>query len=94
MLPSSDIWADRPAASVPKTPTEPAPPWYWDVDSYTGNAALRRRDGHFLLAVVRCGESWGIFQLQILNWELVQVRSDRESAIAEALAGARRVGLI
>jgi hypothetical protein len=39
------------------------------------------------------GESWGIFQLQ-RDWELIQIRDDRESAMAEALAGGRRAGLI
>ena len=60
----------------------------------TGNAALRLRDGSTLLVVIRHAESWGIYQLQGSDWALIQIRGDRDAAMAEALAGARRSGLI
>ena len=101
-MPSGDIWADRPAATPPaQAPTEPAPPWFWDVERLSGNAALRRRDGSCVLVVIRQAESWGIYQLQLAgepnlrgDWRLLQIRGDRDAAITEALAGARRAGLI
>ena len=92
-MPSGDIWADRPAPVETPTPTEPAPPWWWDVEARTGNAALRRRDGTLVLVVIQTGESWGIYQLR-LDWQLIQIRGDRESAMAAALEGARRANLI
>jgi hypothetical protein len=60
----------------------------------TGHSALRLRDGSTALVVIRHGESWGIYQLQGSEWELIQARGTREEAMAEALAGARRAGLI
>jgi hypothetical protein len=68
----------------------------------TGNAALRRKDGSCVLVVIiRHAECWGIYQLQLGGaasdqgeWELIQARGSRDEAMAEALAGSRRAGLI
>lgn len=95
MLSGADLWADAPAPEpTPPASQEPAPPWWWDVNPWTENSLLRARDGSLLLAVIRDGQSWGIWQIQRGEWDLIQIRGDRSSALAEALAGARRAGLI
>jgi hypothetical protein len=90
---SGDLWSDAPAPEPKPVPTEPAPPWWWDVNRSTGDSLLRSRAGGLLLAIMHIGESWGIFQLQ-RDWDLIQIRSDRAAAMDEALRGAKRAGLI